>query len=98
MRLADACLPITATHRALAERRRLGACDERQLEESGERGNRTANREPVLSDDSSDTLPPCVCATHDAMASPEGRATATDLRHFASGGVAMLTGEATTYV
>ena len=37
-------------------------------------------------------------AFHDAMASPEGRATAVDLRHFASGGVAMLTGEATTYV
>lgn len=70
MRLADACLAVTATHRALAERRRLGARDERQLEESAERGNRTANREPVLSDDSSDTLPPCVCATHDAMANP----------------------------
>jgi uncharacterized protein (TIGR02118 family) len=37
-------------------------------------------------------------AFHDAMASPEGRATAVDLRHFASGGVAMLTGEVTSYL
>jgi uncharacterized protein (TIGR02118 family) len=37
-------------------------------------------------------------AFHDAMASPEGKATAVDLRHFASGGVAMLTGEVTSYV
>ena len=37
-------------------------------------------------------------AFHDAMASPEGKATAVDLKHFASGGVTMLTGEVTTYV
>jgi len=70
VRLADACLPITATRRAPADQRAVGVCDLRQLDATPESGNRTAKREPVLSDDSSDTVPPCVCATHDAMANP----------------------------